>query len=233
MDHGIIDRFNFWCTKVLPLVYDNSLSYYEVLCKLTKFIKELVLELDSWEEFNQAIRDDIEKLKKEWPEFQEMLEGEFNDFKNQTLQDIAKIEQDIADYEAALDQKQHDFEDKINDDFQELASNLNQGLDDFKNQIQDQQTEFEEKVTTEIDGMNQTLDDIKNGEYIDLYLDSIKKYIDENLQNFVAGLVKYVMFGLSHDGHFVAYIPDSWDFIEFSTITDPDSNLYNHLVLTW
>ena len=28
--------------KVLPLVYDNSLSYYEVLCKLTNKINELV-----------------------------------------------------------------------------------------------------------------------------------------------------------------------------------------------
>lgn len=28
--------------KVLPLVYDNSLSYYEVLCELTNKINELV-----------------------------------------------------------------------------------------------------------------------------------------------------------------------------------------------
>jgi hypothetical protein len=31
-----------YCQKVLPLVYDNSLSYYEVLCKLTNKINELV-----------------------------------------------------------------------------------------------------------------------------------------------------------------------------------------------
>ena len=29
------------CFKVLPLVYDESLSYYEVLCKLTKLIQEM------------------------------------------------------------------------------------------------------------------------------------------------------------------------------------------------
>ncbi len=28
--------------KILPLAYDNSLSYYEQICKLTKTINELV-----------------------------------------------------------------------------------------------------------------------------------------------------------------------------------------------
>ena len=33
--------FKFWCQKALPLVYDDSLSYYEVLCKLTKYVNGL------------------------------------------------------------------------------------------------------------------------------------------------------------------------------------------------
>ena len=32
--------FRFWCQKVLPAIYDDSLSYYEVLCKLTKYVEE-------------------------------------------------------------------------------------------------------------------------------------------------------------------------------------------------
>lgn len=35
-----------YCQKVLPLVYDNSLSYYEVLCKLTNKINELETKLN-------------------------------------------------------------------------------------------------------------------------------------------------------------------------------------------
>jgi hypothetical protein len=30
--------FRFWCQKVLPLVYDDSLSYYELLCKVVKYL---------------------------------------------------------------------------------------------------------------------------------------------------------------------------------------------------
>lgn len=31
-----------WCYKVLPLVYDESLSYYEILCKVVKYINNLI-----------------------------------------------------------------------------------------------------------------------------------------------------------------------------------------------
>lgn len=37
-----LTKFKFWCYKVLPLVYDDSLSYYEVLCKVVKYINELI-----------------------------------------------------------------------------------------------------------------------------------------------------------------------------------------------
>ena len=34
--------FRFWCQKVLPLVYDDSLSYYELLCKVVDYINNLI-----------------------------------------------------------------------------------------------------------------------------------------------------------------------------------------------
>lgn len=38
--------FGFWCQKVLPLVYDESLSYYEVLCKVRDKLNELIALYD-------------------------------------------------------------------------------------------------------------------------------------------------------------------------------------------
>lgn len=38
---GRVGRFRFWCQKVLPAVYDDSLSYYELLCKIYKWLTEL------------------------------------------------------------------------------------------------------------------------------------------------------------------------------------------------
>lgn len=37
-----IEKLHFWCFKVLPLVYDDSLSYYEVLCKMKKKLNEMI-----------------------------------------------------------------------------------------------------------------------------------------------------------------------------------------------
>lgn len=72
-----------------------------------------------------------------------------------------------------------------------------------------------------------------NGEYTDKYLMSLINWIDQNIQILVGRIVKYVFFGLSDDGYFVAYIPQSWDFIQFDTIMNSTDPLYGHLVLNW
>ena len=66
--------FRFWCQKVLPLVYDNSLSYYEVLCKINAKINEII-EVDNQQ--NLAIEkntNDIEELQHEVEGLQGSLE---------------------------------------------------------------------------------------------------------------------------------------------------------------
>ena len=37
-----INNLYFWCQKVLPLVYVDSLSYYETLCKITQKLNVLI-----------------------------------------------------------------------------------------------------------------------------------------------------------------------------------------------
>lgn len=153
------NKFKFYCQKVLPLVYDESLSYYEVLCKLTDYMNT-------------------------------MFETQEN-------------------YEAALAQ-------------------LNIQQQNLSNQF----IELRQSISADLAEMNETLEKIKNGDYIDLYLDPIKEYIDENVQKLVAQIVSYVSFGLTADGYFSAYIPDSWDFLGFDTIPYGDP-LECHLVLNW
>lgn len=38
--------FRFWCQKVLPLVYDESLSYYELLCKVIDYLNKTMEDVD-------------------------------------------------------------------------------------------------------------------------------------------------------------------------------------------
>lgn len=44
--------FRFWCQKVMPLVYDDSLSYYELLCKVVNFLNEVIENVDSLHDEN-------------------------------------------------------------------------------------------------------------------------------------------------------------------------------------
>lgn len=57
--------FKFWCYKVLPLVYDDSLSYYEVLCKVVKYINELIEQDKIFGDELSNLLKELEKVK-EW-----------------------------------------------------------------------------------------------------------------------------------------------------------------------
>ena len=61
-----LKEFRFWCFKVLPLVYDDELSYYEVICKCVDYINNLI-------ENDKAISNDVEKLKQELKRVQEWI----------------------------------------------------------------------------------------------------------------------------------------------------------------
>ena len=56
--HYDLSTFKFWCYKVLPLVYDDSLSYYEVLCKVVNYINKLI-------EQDKIFGDELTKLKED------------------------------------------------------------------------------------------------------------------------------------------------------------------------
>lgn len=63
-----VTPLKFWCQKVLPLVYDDSLSYYEVLCKISEKINELIENNENLpdyitEEIKQQLSDtNLEKI---------------------------------------------------------------------------------------------------------------------------------------------------------------------------
>lgn len=139
----------YWCQMVLPLVYDDSLSYYELLCK---------------------VKDYINKLIKSDKDIMEAVNANSNDIK-QLQDDVELLEKEFAK--------------------------------------------------------------IKNGEYINLYITALQYWIDNNLQELVGSIVKYVFFTIDDNGYFNANIPPSWQFIKFSTDYDPTSENYLHLILEY
>ena len=63
-----LHHFRFWCQKVLPLVYDDSLSYYEVLCKVVNYINNLI-------DTNNQIIEYVDELKAELKVVQDWIDN--------------------------------------------------------------------------------------------------------------------------------------------------------------
>lgn len=59
-----IKTFRFWCQKVLPLVYDDSLSYYEVLCKVVDYMNNLIKDTNAIIEDMEAVKNAVDELNK-------------------------------------------------------------------------------------------------------------------------------------------------------------------------
>lgn len=102
-----IEELQFWCHKILPLVYEESLSYYEFLCKV-----------------NAKLNETIETMNKLIDEVDGIIEYVDKNVKNE----IARLEQKIDDTEKSLleiinnnDTKYNDNFDKINTQFNNLS----------------------------------------------------------------------------------------------------------------
>ena len=60
---------------------------------------------------------------------------------------------------------------------------------------------------------------------------AVHDWITENLNEIFTTIAKQVYFGLTLDGHFVAYIPDSWNDIVFDTGMVYGEDTYGRLIL--
>lgn len=86
-----LKHFHFWCQKVLPLVYDDSLSYYEVLCKVTEHLNRLTTlvneigdELERYEGVTDTRLDNLEIWRVEvdqWRANIDIWQGQINSWK--------------------------------------------------------------------------------------------------------------------------------------------------------
>ena len=82
-------------------------------------------------------------------------------------------------------------------------------------------------------------DAIISGNFPSSIVAAFEKWMQDNAINLVGELVKSVFFEITDDGHFVAYIPDSWNDITFNTtyydivLSAHPEYKYGHLVLSY
>lgn len=69
--------FKAWCIQILPTIFDESMSYYEVLCKVIKILN------NSLEDIN-ILKEEIENTNSALDEFKEGVESQFEELVNGT-----------------------------------------------------------------------------------------------------------------------------------------------------
>ena len=93
-----------------------------------------------------------------------------------------------------------------------------------------------ERLDAEYKTFEDFYDALMSGDFPDGFKIALSEWLQENALDLFGQLVKFVFFGLTQDGYFVAYIPDSWSDIHFGTSGYDDFPAgvdYGHLTLSY
>lgn len=156
-----------YCAKVIPLVFDNSLSYYEFLCKMCHKLNEAIDTINSQNlniiEFTKMVQLEVEKfetyvdnrmtdyendIKTAWENFKTLLAQDWANFKTQ-LENEWQTEKEAN---AAMRSELRTMFDTLKTDLQQEISTLEQSLkeqwNEYKETVNAEIQQFEEKTET-------------------------------------------------------------------------------------
>lgn len=85
----------------------------------------------------------------------------------------------------------------------------------------------------DIDALQAEFEKFKEHGFEDYYAAQFDKWFRENIKSIYNDLTSMVYFGLTDDGHFCAYVPDSWRDISFDTGMVFGEADYGRLILRW
>lgn len=137
----------FYSQKVLPLVFDNSLSYYEALAHFAHKVNEIIntvnnqtMHMTEWEkEIALAMEVFEQELRQIQADFEEEMEGKWSDFKAEMLAWKRDIDEDWAVMQSEFSA----LENLIQQQIENLAADYTQ----YKADLTAQQSAFETAQT--------------------------------------------------------------------------------------
>lgn len=174
-----LTKVKTYCAKVLPLVFDNSLSYYEFLGKVCHKLNECIdalnsqnlniiefthmvqLEIENFEKYiDNRITEFEDELKKAWEEYKEELNKAFADFKNEMLaaweEEKAINEKfrtdllnDFNSFKTEITAQQERFETQIKADFNTYKETVNAEIEQFEQATNEDLTAFKNTMQTQ------------------------------------------------------------------------------------
>lgn len=83
----------------------------------------------------------------------------------------------------------------------------------------------------DIADLQTAMQELKDGGLLDYYEKQIYQWIQDNMEALISASIKFVYFGLTKDGYFCAYIPESWSELTFDTGAVYGRSDYGRLIL--
>lgn len=90
-----LTMFRGYVNKVLPTVYDDSLSYYEVLAKVMEKINEIINLDNAQNEIINNIPEDVSEFAEDLAQFKSTMTQQFNEFKTEINADFDAFEAEV------------------------------------------------------------------------------------------------------------------------------------------
>lgn len=84
-----------------------------------------------------------------------------------------------------------------------------------------------------VDSIEDWIEDIESGDIPEALINGLATWIDNNVQQLIGKNMRYVWFGLTDEGYFVAYMPESWKELWFDTVMDYSNEYYGHLLIKY
>lgn len=200
-----IPFLRFWCQKVLPAVYDQSLSYYEALCKMGAFLNKMLEELEKMQDNIDALHEAFVKLQAwvnaEIERFETDMENRFNEFK-QEIYDLFEQYKEEADtyineqlnkYKTEttewLSQKFEEYKTQANQYidqiFQQYKNETNQEFNNWKQEFTNQYNEWKSQVDQSITNLGDRVTNIEGDiSEINSQIDNLEQIVTQNFPKF-------------------------------------------------
>ena len=200
-----IPFLRFWCQKVLPAVYDQSLSYYEALCKMGAFLNKMLEELEKMQDNIDALHEAFVNLQnwvnQEIERFETDMENRFNEFK-QEIYDLFEqykeeadtyINQQLNQYKQEttewLSQKFEEYKTEANqyidNIFEQYKNETNQEFNNWKQEFTNQYNEWKSQVDQSITNLGNRVTNIEGDiSEINSQIDNLEQIVTQNFPKF-------------------------------------------------
>ena len=129
--------FAFWMQKTQPLVYDDALSYYEVLCRIASMLNQLIKQVndltDAQKKFIKDASDLLNKIIENWNNIVDEFNSMKNEF-NQWKQLIAQWTTQMEQWGDEFNNWRNEFNEWIKK-LEEFIAKIEKEWNDYKNEI--------------------------------------------------------------------------------------------------